>query len=91
MTSLTAHRTTLTVVDSSGFGFDARTATSWARRATLDGDQKLADTYSPSQHYTRSVQPVATCRQSPYLHKPAIIVMMPFSLSRNSRVWRLRR
>jgi len=24
---------------------------------------------------TRSLQPVATCRQSPYLHKPAIIIM----------------
>jgi len=24
---------------------------------------------------TRAVQPVATCRQSPYLHKPAIVIM----------------
>ena len=32
---------------------------------------------------TRAVQPVATCRQSPYLHKPAIVVVTSFSL------WRL--
>ena len=30
---------------------------------------------------TRAVQPVATCRQSPYLHKPAVIVTS-FSLRR---------
>jgi len=29
------------------------------------------------------VQPVATCRQSPYLHKPAIVIVTSFSL------WRL--
>ena len=29
---------------------------------------------------TRALQPVATCRQSPYLHKPAIIIMTSFSL-----------
>jgi len=35
---------------------------------------------------TRALQPVATCRQSPYLRptpsatKPAIIIVMPFSL-----------
>ena len=29
---------------------------------------------------TRVVQPMAACRQSPYLHKPAIIVVMSFSL-----------
>jgi len=32
---------------------------------------------------TRAVQPVATCRQSPYLHKPAIVIVTLFSL------WRL--
>jgi len=32
---------------------------------------------------TRAVQPVATCRQSPYLHKPAIVIVTSFSL------WRL--
>ena len=32
---------------------------------------------------TRAVQPVATCCQSPYLHKPSIIIMTLFSL------WRL--
>jgi len=26
--------------------------------------------------YTRPVQPVATCRQSPYLHKPAIVKLL---------------
>jgi len=31
-------------------------------------------------HYTRALQPVATCRQSPYLHKPAVITVMSFSL-----------
>jgi len=30
---------------------------------------------------TRALQTVATCRQSPYLHKPAIISQPPFSLS----------
>jgi len=29
---------------------------------------------------TRVVQPVATCRQSPYLHKPAIVIVTSFSL-----------
>jgi len=33
--------------------------------------------------YIRAVQPVATCRQSPYLHKPAIFIVMSLSL------WRL--
>jgi len=32
---------------------------------------------------TRAVQPVATCRQSPYLHKPVIVIGTSFSL------WRL--
>jgi len=32
---------------------------------------------------TRAVQPVATCRQSPYLHKPALVIVTSFSL------WRL--
>jgi len=27
------------------------------------------------------LQPVATCRQSPYLHKPAIIIMTSFALA----------
>ena len=29
---------------------------------------------------TRAVQPVATCRQSPYLHKSAIVIVTSFSL-----------
>jgi len=29
---------------------------------------------------TRAVQPVATCRQSLYLHKPAIVIVTLFSL-----------
>ena len=33
---------------------------------------------------TRALQPVTTCRQSPYLHKPAIIIMTSFSLWRHS-------
>jgi len=33
--------------------------------------------------HTTAVQPVATCRQSPYLNKPAIVIVTPFSL------WRL--
>ena len=33
---------------------------------------------------TRALQPVATCRQSPYLHKPAIIIVTSFSLWRHS-------
>jgi len=32
---------------------------------------------------TRAAQPVATCRQSPYLHKPAIVIVTSFLL------WRL--
>jgi len=39
---------------------------------------------------TRALQPVATCRQLPYLHKPAIIIMTSFSLWRHLRVSRLR-
>jgi len=30
--------------------------------------------------YTRAVQPVATCRQSPHLHKPAIVIVTSFLL-----------
>ena len=41
--------------------------------------------------YTRALQPVATCRQWSYIHKPAIIIMTSFSLWRHSRVSRLRR
>jgi len=33
---------------------------------------------------TRAVQPVATCRQSPYLHKPAIVIVTSLSLWRDS-------
>jgi len=40
---------------------------------------------------TRAVQPVATCRQSPYLQKPAIVIVTSFSLWRHSRGSRLRR
>jgi len=39
---------------------------------------------------TRALQPVATCRQSPCLHKPAIIIVTSFSLWRHSRGSRLR-
>ena len=38
---------------------------------------------------TRPLQPVATRRQSPYLHKPAVIIMTSFSLWRHLRVSRL--
>ena len=30
--------------------------------------------------HTAAVQPVATCRQSPYLHKPAVVIVTLFSL-----------
>ena len=33
---------------------------------------------------TTAVQPVATCRQSPYFHKPAIVIVTSFSLWRRS-------
>jgi len=33
---------------------------------------------------TRALQAVATCHQSPYLHKPAIIIVTSFSLWRHS-------
>ena len=33
---------------------------------------------------TRAVQPVATCRQSPYLHKPAVAIVTSISLWRHS-------
>jgi len=33
---------------------------------------------------TTAVQPVATCRQSPYLHKPAIVIVTSFSSWRHS-------
>jgi len=45
----------------------------------------------PPSSYTRAVQPVATCRQSPYLHKPAIVTVTSISLWCHSRVSRLRR
>jgi len=41
--------------------------------------------------YTRALQPVATCRQSTYFHKPAIITVTSFSLWRHSWGSRLRR
>ena len=41
-------------------------------------------------HYTRALQPVATCRQTPYL-RPAIIVVTSFSLWRHSRGSHIRR
>jgi len=31
------------------------------------------------QLVTRALQPVATCRQSPYLYKPAIVIMTSFA------------
>jgi len=33
--------------------------------------------------FTRVVQPMATCRQSPCLHKPAIVIVTSFSLWRH--------
>jgi len=33
--------------------------------------------------FSSAVQPVATCRQSPYLHKPATVIVMSFSLWRH--------
>ena len=43
-----------------------------------------------SLNMTRAVQPVTTCRQSPYLHKPAIVIVTSFSLWRLAlwRSWR---
>ena len=47
---------------------------------------------STSIGITRAVQPVATCRQSPYLHEPAVIIMTSFSLWRHSPLsWPRRR
>jgi len=34
--------------------------------------------------YTRTVQPVATCRQSPYVRKPAIVKLLLFIYGLNS-------
>jgi len=39
---------------------------------------------------TRALEPVATCRQSPYLHKPAIIIMTSLSLWRHSHCYVIR-
>jgi len=39
--------------------------------------------YFQISNITRVMQPVATCCQSPYLHKPAVVIVMSFSL------WRL--
>jgi len=43
-------------------------------------------------YFTRAVQPVATCRQSPYLHKPASVIMIIFLAIRRSQppfsLWR---
>ena len=40
--------------------------------------------YPLTIYSTRALQHVATCGQSPYLHKPAIIIMTSFSLWRHS-------
>ena len=37
--------------------------------------------------YNRALQPVATCRQSPYFHKSAIVIMTSFSLWHHSHGW----
>ena len=43
-------------------------------------------------YFTRAMQPVATCRQSPYLHKPASVIMIIFLAIRRSQppfsLWR---
>jgi len=44
----------------------------------------LIDMRCTSLNETRAVQPVATCRQSPYVHKPAIVIVSSFSLWRHS-------
>jgi len=38
-----------------------------------------------------AVQPVTTCLQSPYLHKPAIVIVTSFSLWRHSHILRCSR
>jgi len=52
--------------------------------------KKLSKQFSVVLYVTRVVQPVATCRQSPYLHKPAIVIVTSFPLWRHWRVSRLR-
>jgi len=43
---------------------------------TVCNEQKCTRTRSILlKLYYRAVQPVATCRQSPYLHEPAIVIM----------------
>ena len=58
-----------------------------AHRAHWSASSCVYDNFSrhTSLSFTcsRAVQPVATCRQSPYLHKPAIVIVASFSL------WRL--
>jgi len=46
---------------------------------------RINNAQKASIKYTRAVQPVATCRQSPYLHKPAIVIVIVTLFS----LWRL--
>jgi len=51
---------------------------------------KIRVLISPAFILTRAVQPVATCHQLSYLHKPAILIVTSFSLWHHSRGLHLR-
>jgi len=37
---------------------------------------RVYDNYRANVNKTRTLQPVATCHQSPYVHKPAIVKLL---------------
>jgi len=65
------------------------------KQTSLRTSPKVSNSYGPTAQYRRliitaALQPVATCRQSPCLHKPAIIIITSFSLRRHSHILCLR-
>ena len=54
----------------------------WCKCCKCSLDLSFIACFTKFMNFTapRALQPVATCRQSPYLHKPAIIIMTSFSL-----------
>jgi len=45
----------------------------------MECDSRRQGNNAASFRRTRAVQPVATCRQSPYLHKPAVVIVTSFA------------
>jgi len=56
--------------------FSTVTITNVLPRFFMNHSVVTAQDYEWELKYTRAVQPVATRRQSPYLHKPAIVKLL---------------